>query len=431
MRVGHFSFVRLLLLQSLLVQRLPVQKQQQSSIPARKHPEEEGGGPSPQNALAQVANQMKGTCDFSRAPLNVSCSENEIVALPGGEGAMVSGTTGSTANDERARHCVQFTKGFDVLTFVCPKRSSEDYSGVEIRPMSCFETVRRTDGTNQQLSEVLKGVQLENRDTDLLSIRRVFIPPTIYQNFIFECSCDNSLTFWKNKMGARGIMRVHLRRNILFGCDFDHTGGVEYTGGLGGELPMADEASAGSAYDRSAGGGSAEDRSAGGGSADDWAFWRNAGPSAEELAEKNKTAFTNFYPPGEVSLAKEKGLVCDVKITKREVYLGLVCPPGYEMYPSNCFERVLQKDGSIVRVSELLKHDVSFHADGNRRMSFATFTLNRNENPQGFSCMCLNVQAPEAPPLQANFAFHNYESAGVRFGLPCALVALVLLALCL
>ncbi|GAB67422.1 6-cysteine protein, partial [Plasmodium cynomolgi strain B] len=409
----------------LLVQRLPVQKQQQSSIPARKHPEEEWG--HPKNAFAHMANQMKGTCDFSRAPLSVSISENEIVALLGGAEVQGGVTPLGDAplsddrlnddrpigsRDEKVQHCVQFTKGFDVLTFVCPKRNNEDYMGVEIRPLHCFETVRMSNGNNKKLTDVLKGVQLENRDTDLLSIKRVFIPPTIYRNFIFECTCDNSLTFWKNKIGVRGIMRVHLRKNIIFGCDFDHTVGEEEPlGDVGVEVPAVDDAS-------------------GGGVAGDWAFWRNSGPSAEELAERNKTAFSKFYTPGEVKDAKEEGIICNVKITKAEVYLGLVCPPGYEMYPSNCFERVLYKD-SIVRMTEFVKHPISFHMDNNRRMSFATFTLNRNENPPGFTCLCVRVDAPEAPPLQANFVYHNYESFGFHIGLLYVLVVLLLLVLCL
>ncbi|ANQ08885.1 Membrane protein [Plasmodium coatneyi] len=406
MRVGHFSFVRLFLLLSLLVQRLPVQKQQQSSIPPWRYPDE-GDDHQPRNAFAHVSNQMKGTCDFSTAPLNVSSSENDIVPLlGGGDAPLGDAPLNGDRPDERVQHCVQFTKGMEVLTFVCPKRNTEDYVGVEVRPMDCFETVRMPNGNSKKLSNVLKGVQLENRDTDLLSIRKVFIPPTIYRNVIFECTCDNSLTFWNNRMGARGIMRVHLRKNILFGCDFDHTVGEESLEDVTNALPVGGDAT--------------------GGASADWSFWRNFGPTAEELAEKNKTAFSQFYTEGEVKDAKEKGIVCNVKITKREVYLGLVCPPGYEMYPSNCFERVLYKD-SIVRMSELIKHHATFHVDSNRRMSFATFTLNRNENPAGFTCLCVRVDVPEAPPLQANFVYNNYESFGFHFGLLYWLVVLLLL----
>ncbi|EUD68447.1 hypothetical protein C922_00843 [Plasmodium inui San Antonio 1] len=401
-------------------------KQQQRFIQARDNPEE--GIPPPQNAFAQLANQMKGTCDFSKAPLNVSISENEIVALlsgaemPGGvspvDGASGGVTPPGDSRDDRrddrrdggVRHCVQFTKGFDVLTFVCPKKNTEDYLGVEIRPMNCFETVRLPNGNSKKLSDVLKGVQLENRDIDSLSIRKVFIPPTIWLNVIFECTCDNSLTFRNNRMGARGIMRVHLRKNIVFGCDFDHTAGGEPLTDVRGDVLATDDTTEGDPGD--------------------WAFWRNSGLSAEQLSWRNQTAFSQFYTPGQVDDAKDKGIVCNVKITKEEVYLGLVCPPGYEMYPSNCFESVLYND-SIVRMSEMIKHRVTFHMDRNRRMSFATFTLHRNENPPGFSCLCLRLDAPEAPPLQANFLYENYQSFAFHFGLLYVLVVPLLLALCL
>ncbi|KJP86971.1 hypothetical protein AK88_03371 [Plasmodium fragile] len=419
MKMGQFSFVRLLLLLSLLVQRLPVQKQQQSSIPTRKYLDE--GDHPPQNAFAHVANQMKGgTCDFSTEPLHVSSSENEIVAgVNGGDGLP------GDSRDERVQHCVQFTKGLEVLTFVCPKRNTEDYAGVEIRPMDCFETVRMPNGNKKKLSEVLKGVELENRDSDLLSIRRVFIPPTIYQNIIFECSCDNSLTFWKHKMGARGIMRVHVRKNVVWGCDFDHTPGEEPTRDAGGDQAITRVTGDWLSGDWLSGDWLNSDWAVG-----DWALWRNSGPSAEQLVERNRTPFSNFYTPAQVNDAKDKGIVCNVKIKKKKVYLGLVCPPGYEVYPSNCFERVLHKD-SIVRMSELIQHHVTFHVDSSRRMSFAHFILNKNENPAGFSCLCVSVHSPEAPPLRANFVYRNYESFGGHFGLLYVLVVLLLLVLSL
>ncbi|CAA9989197.1 6-cysteine protein [Plasmodium knowlesi strain H] len=410
MRVRHFSFLRLFLLLSLLVYHLPVQKQRHRSIPSWKYPDE-GDDHPPQNAFSHMANQVKGICDFSRGPLNVSTTENEIVPLlVQAELHAGSAPLSDAHTDEPVQRCVQFTKGMEVLTFVCPKRNTEDYIGVEIRPMECFEKVRMHNGNKKKLNNVLKGVQLENIDTDSLSIRKVFIPPTIYRNIIFECTCDNSLSFWNNKMGTRGIMRVHLRKNIVFGCDFDHRGGRENILEVEGELPAVDEANRNTTGD--------------------WAFWRNAGPSAEELAERNKTAFSQFYTSEEVNDAKDKGIICNVKITKREVYLGLVCPSGYEMYPSNCFDRVLYKD-SIVRMSELIKHHVTFHMDSNRRMSFATFSLDRNENPPGFTCLCVRMDIPEAPPLQANFVYHNYESFGFHFRLLYVLVVILLLVLCL
>ncbi|SCM19195.1 6-cysteine protein [Plasmodium chabaudi adami] len=289
-------------------------------------------------------------CDFSRESLDVALTNDKSV--------IGNSSNEENHSDNNIKHCVKFTKGFEIFTFICPKGNNNDnYNGIEIRPVQCFEKVR-INGKEENLKDVLKGVITENKETDTSIIRKAFIPPTIYNDMSFECSCDNSLTIKDNTIGARGIMRVHLKKNKIFGCDFN--------------------------YDAS-----------------------------ETKFSNGKSAFTNFYDNQAIDL--NKSTVCNTEVNTKEVYLGLVCPEGYEMYPENCFEYVLF-ESNVVRINELIKHDVKLHIEKNKHthMSFASFTLNPNENPKSFSCQCIKKNA-NSFPLIANIMFSNYESYSFNY----------------
>ncbi|SBT38752.1 6-cysteine protein (P12p) [Plasmodium ovale wallikeri] len=296
--------------------------------------------------------KSKGECDFTKGSLDVSRSGNNKVALFERE------------EEEYAinvKHCVKFTKGLEIMTFICPKRSIH-HEAIEIRPTDCFVKVR-VNGIEERLDDFMKGVIFESRENDLSYIRKVFIPPTIYEDIVFECTCDNSLTFGDNQIGTRGIMRVHLKKNLVFGCDFDY----------------------------------------------------------DVMSSRKRSAFVNFYEKNEIKPGEE--IVCNVKITKKEVYLGLICPEGYKMYPLTCFENVLHEK-EVVKINDLVQHDVKLHMDVHKQISFATFTLNKNENPNSFSCHCVkDGDDDHASILQANFTYANYESATGKHNAPSSICA--------
>ncbi|KEG00362.1 6-cysteine protein [Plasmodium vinckei vinckei] len=283
-------------------------------------------------------------CDFSKGSLDVALMNNKIV--------ISNDANEINHSDNNIKHCVNFTKGLEIFTFICPKGNTNDnYNGIEIRPVQCFEKVR-INGKEENLKDVLKGVITENKETDTEIIRKAFIPPTIYHDMSFECSCDNSLTIKDNYIGARGIMRVHLKKNIIFGCDFN--------------------------YD-----------------------------SSETKFSNGKSGFAHYYDKQVVT--SNKNIVCNTVVDNKEVYLGLACPEGYEIYPENCFENVLFED-KVVKINEIIKHDVKLHIEKKKNISFASFVLNPNENPQSFSCHCIKNNDDNSLPLIANITFSNYES---------------------
>ncbi|SBS87332.1 6-cysteine protein (P12p), partial [Plasmodium malariae] len=307
-------------------------------------------------------------CDFTREPLNVAWNNRNNALAP------VDMEDEPYDNDNNIKYCVKFTKGFEILTFICPKKGI-NYEGIEMRPKECFEKIR-INGRDENFTEILKGSIFESSETDSIIIRRVFIPPTIYADMVIECTCDNSLTFKENFIGARGIMRVHLKRNKIFGCDFDSN--------IDGDD---------STYGRSDGG----TRNKCEGRLDN---------NCEE-SKSGRSAFVKYYDKSKIR--SNESITCNVTINKKEVYLGLICPEGYTIYPSDCFENVLYEN-KIVNIKELLvSHDIKLHIDKKKRMSFATFILNKNENPKGFSCQCVKNN-DNIFPLQANFEYANYES---------------------
>ncbi|ETB63406.1 hypothetical protein YYC_00198 [Plasmodium yoelii 17X] len=288
-------------------------------------------------------------CDFSRDSLDVTLMNNKIV--------IDNNLKEENYNDNNIKHCVKFTKGLEIFTFICPKGNNNDnYKGIEIRPEQCFEKVR-INGKEENLKDILKGVIIEKKETDTEIIRKAFIPPTIYQDMSFECSCDNSLTIKDNYIGARGIMKVHLKKNIIFGCDFN--------------------------YDTN-----------------------------EPKHSNGKSSFARFYDK-KIIVNSNKNIICNTQVNSKEVYLGLVCPEGYEIYPENCFENILFEN-KVIKISELIKHDIKLHIEKNKNISFASFILNSNENPKSFSCHCIKNN-DNSFPLIANITFANYESYSFNF----------------
>ncbi|CRG93707.1 6-cysteine protein, putative [Plasmodium gallinaceum] len=274
--------------------------------------------------------KVKGDCDFSSDSLNLSVSE----IIPKDEETYLS----------NIKYCVKFTKGFEILTFICPKKSI-NYEGIEVRPFNCFETVR-INGRHENLGELLEGSVFKNSETDSTIVRKVFIPPLIKEDILFECTCDNSLTFKGKHMGSRGIMRVQLKKNKIFGCDFDHNGNI---------------------------------------------------------TQKNP-----FIYHEKSTKNSNETIICNVIVNSSEVILGLICPKDYKLFPDNCFENVLHEN-KIVKISELVPHDLKLHTNEKERSSFASFTLNKNEKTKGFSCQCVKNKNSR---LYAYFEFDlNYKSS--------------------
>ncbi|GAW81895.1 6-cysteine protein [Plasmodium gonderi] len=415
--VAQLSFLQIVLFQILLIPRYPVQKEAQFFLPVKENQE-----PGSFN----MTNEKSKVCDFSSGSLSVFGRDNPVSSREDKFGTKLdvdkkeeptgSWISNNDSNDNEVKHCVHFTKGLEVLTFICPKRNGNNYKGIEVRPFNCFEEVRVQHVNIKRFSNILKGVYYESKETDILTIRKVFIPPTIYEDTIFECTCDNSLTFQNGMMGSsggnptreeagptsgaigsRGIMRVHLKKNFIFGCDFDHTGSSD-----GGHSIIDNRRKEGESI------------------------------GEDEFSQEKKSAFSKFYTPSEINNLKEKGIIHNVKITKREVYLGLICPPGYYIYPSNCFENVLYEN-NIVKLKELVSHDIKFHIDNKRRMSFATFTLKKNENPRGFTCLCVSMNTTlhnQQQPLQVNFEYNNYESFAFSVHMGYLLIVLLFMILC-
>ncbi|VWU52408.1 6-cysteine protein, putative [Hepatocystis sp. ex Piliocolobus tephrosceles] len=296
--------------------------------------------------------KTKQNCDFSNNSL--------IKPFNGGKKSLYISDTKIEDNenviDNNIQYCVTFTKGFEKLRFVCPKKK-KNYEGIEVRPSTCFESVR-INGQEQELSNIIKGVIIKNEDTDELFIRTVFFPPTIYDNFIFECTCDNNLTFKNGIIGLKGVIKVHLKKTITFGCDFDH-------------------------YSTS--------------------------PSPNNDSSSNISSFTNYYDKKYTKL--DESIKCKVIINKKEVNLGIVCPEDFILYPNNCFEEVLlqNNDKTVSQLKDLIPHPIKFHKDIKNRMSFAAFTLDANENKDSFACHCIKNN-DNTLVLKAIFSFSNYES---------------------
>ncbi|CRH01007.1 6-cysteine protein, putative [Plasmodium relictum] len=275
--------------------------------------------------------KIKGDCDFSNYSLNLSV--NEIL------------NKNEEDNLDNVKYCVKFTKGLEVLTFICPKKST-NYEGIEIRPSNCFETVR-INGRNENLGELLKGSVFKNSETDSSIVRKVFISPAITEDMHFECTCDNSLTFKENNMGTRGIMRVQLKKNKIFGCDFDHDGNLF-----------------------------------------------------------EKSSFVNYYEKSTIN--SNENITCNVTVNSSEVILGIICPEEYKLFPDNCFENIFHEN-EIVKINKLVPHDIKLHINKNGRISFASFALNKNEKIKSFSCQCIkNKNSRLSANFEFNL---NYESS--------------------
>lgn len=120
-----------------------------------------------------------------------------------------------------------------------------------------------------------------------------------------------------------------------------------------------------------------------------------------------------------------KNIICNTQVNNKEVYLGLVCPEGYGMYPENCFENVLFEK-KVINITELIKHDVKLHIEKNKNISFASFILNPNENPKSFSCHCIKNN-DNSFPLIANITFSNYESYSFNFHVTYLILIFILL----
>ncbi|SOV12252.1 6-cysteine protein [Plasmodium gaboni] len=294
--------------------------------------------------LSSICYNINGVCDFSSEELSLLSEEKLDFSLKKNEYKL--------SDENNVRNCVYFSKGFEYLRFICPVRK-DNYEGIEIRPVECFEYVR-IDGREEKLNEILKGSLFEKSINDNIMTRDVFIPPTIYEDMFFECTCDNSLTFKNNMIGKRGIMKIHLKKNILYGCDFDH----------------------------------------------------------DVKLIKNKTAFTNFYDKEKIlSLSNDENITCNVTIKKSQVYLGIICPDGYHLYPNDCFKNVLYDNNIIMPLKKIIPHDILYHHDKNKKIAFAAFTLNINENPKGFTCYCIKDQTSFNNHLIVNFKFENKETS--------------------
>ncbi|EUT90139.1 hypothetical protein PFAG_01338 [Plasmodium falciparum Santa Lucia] len=319
-----------------------------------------------------ICYKINGVCDFSSEGLSLLPEEKLDFS--------VSRNVDKLSDENNVRHCVHFSKGFEYLRFICPMRK-DNYEGIEIRPVECFEYIH-IEGREHKLSEILKGSLYEKSINDNIMTRDVFIPPTIYEDMFFECTCDNSLTFKNNMIGIRGIMKIHLKKNILYGCDFDH----------------------------------------------------------DEKLMKNKTAFTNFYDKQKIlplignnnndddnndddnndddnnndnnnNNNNNNNITCNVTIKKSQVYLGIICPDGYTLYPNDCFKNVIYDNNIIIPLKKIIPHDILYHQDKNKRITFASFTLNINENPPGFTCYCIKDQTNINNPLIVNFHFSNQETS--------------------
>ncbi|SOV74668.1 6-cysteine protein [Plasmodium sp. gorilla clade G3] len=293
-----------------------------------------------------ICYNINGVCDFSSEALSLLPEEKLDFSVSRNEDKL--------SDENNVRHCVHFSKGFEYLRFICPMRK-DNYEGIEIRPVECFEYVR-IEGSEQKLNEILKGSLFEKSINDKIMTRDVFIPPTIYEDMFFECTCDNSLTFKNNMIGKRGIMKIHLKKNILYGCDFNHN----------------------------------------------------------EKSMSNKTAFTNFYDKQKIISLTEDGddnITCNVTIKKKQVYLGIICPDGYQLYPNDCFNNVIYDNNIIIPLKKIIPHDILYHQDKNKKIAFAAFTLNINENPQGFTCYCIKDQTNINNQLIVNFHFENHETS--------------------